>query len=100
MCDAGKDFGDYMTNFEYIKAPVCAYADTTGFFTLAAFVYGAVLASIYIRTDSLVIPTVLIVIVGGAVVPQLPGPAIPFAVLLLLIVPSGVVALAYYSYSR
>lgn len=100
ICDASKDFGDYITNFEFIKAPTCTYANETGWLVMGLLVYGGISLSIYIRTDSMVIPTVLLLVVGGAVMAQVAAIGAPFAVLLLVGIPAGVIALAYYIYSQ
>lgn len=100
ICDASKDFGDYIVNFEFIKAPTCTYANSTGWLVMGLLVYGAIALSIYVRTNSLIIPTVLTFLLGGAILGQVAGIASPVVVILLITVPPGLLALAYYFYSR
>lgn len=100
LCSAGKDFGAYMAEFEFIKAPVCAYANSLGLLVFGMFVYGGILSSIYIRTGSLIIPMILLLLTGGVVLTQVPAVASPVLVLVILGVPAGLTALVYYLYSR
>jgi len=100
MCEAGKDFGDYITNFEFIKAPTCTFADPVGFLVVGLIVYAGISLSIYIRTGSVLIPTVLILLTGGVVMTQLAAPATAVAGILILTVGAGVFTYLYYRYSR
>jgi len=100
ICDSSKTFADYLTAFEFIKAPVCTYADPLGWLVMGLLVYGSVVMSIYIRTNSLIIPTVLVLLLGEVVLVQVAAVANPFVILLLTGVPAGLVAIAYYLYSR
>lgn len=100
MCDASKDFGDYMTEFQFIKAPVCTFADPAGFLVVGLLVWGAISLSIYIRTDSVMIPTVLLLLTGGAVMSQLAAPATAVAGILILCSGAGIFTYLYYRYSR
>jgi len=99
-CAAGSSVFDYVINFEFIKAITCPYANAAGFAVTALLVYGAISLVVYIRTDSLVVPFILLVVTGGAVLTQLPAVSAPIAVVLLLGVPAGIMALGYYLYDR
>ena len=100
MCDASQSFADYLTNWEFVKAFTCQYANTTGFVVLGLIVYGAISSSIYIRTGSFIIPFGLLLMAGGAALSQMASVAIPVAVLLILVVPAAVMAYLYAQYSR
>lgn len=100
MCDAGVGFAENIENFEFVEAFVCQYGNTTGFTVLALFVWSAVSSSIYIRTGSFLLPFGLLLMVGGAALSQMASVAAPFAVLLILVVPSAVTVYLYITYSR
>jgi len=100
ICTRGGDVSAYVSNFEFVKAFPCVFADAIGWLVMGLMVYGAISLSLYIRTESLLIPAVLLLVVGGAVLGQMAAIASPFAVLVLVGVPGGLVALAYYIYSR
>ena len=99
MCD-GSSFQQYINNFEFVKAVTCQYADVTGFLTLGLIVYGAVASSIYIRTNSLIIPFGMLMMFGGVALAQMASVAIPVAVMLVLVVPAAVTAVLYVRYGR
>jgi len=63
-------------------------------------VWAAVSSSLYIRTGSFLLPFGLLLMIGGGALSQMAGVAAPVAVLLILIVPSGVVTYLYIAYSR
>lgn len=100
ICDANTDMGEYLLDFEFIKAFSCTYANELGWLVLGLLVYGGITLSIYIRTGNPIVPAVLVLILGGAVLAQLPAIASPVVMLLLIAVPAGIVAMAYYLYSR
>ena len=100
VCEAGLGFGDYLTNFEFIKAFTCTYANAAGFLVVGLLVYGGISLSIYIETGSVIIPFVLLLTVGGAVLTQVAAPAMTIAVLVLLVTGGGVMAYLYHRYSR
>jgi hypothetical protein len=94
-------FEGYLGNFEFINAFVCTASEMAGgFATVATLVFGGIALSIYIRTGSVAIPVVLLLLTGGAVIPLLAAPAIGIAGILLIVVGAGSMTLAYYRYSR
>lgn len=99
VCGEGKDFAEHMADFQFIEAVTCVYVDSATLAVVATLVYTAVAGSIYIRTNSMVIPFMLLLLIGGAVLTQMAAVTTPVAVLILLIVPGGVIAYAYYRYS-
>jgi hypothetical protein len=100
VCDASTSGATYLTDFEFIKAFTCTYANAVGLLVVGVFVYGAISTSIYIRTNSVLIPFVLLLLTGGAVMTQLASIATALATLLLLATGAGVITLLWYQYSR
>lgn len=100
MCDSGATFAEYLRDFEFVKAFTCQYANTVGFATLGLVVYGAVASSIYIQTDSMILPFGLFLMIGGAALSQMAAVAVPIAVLLALVLPAAVTTYLYVRYSR
>lgn len=100
LCDASDNFKDHLVNFEFVEAFACTYANQVGFLVLGLIVYGAIAGSIYIRTNSFILPFGLLLVTGGAVISQMASVAIPIAVLLILVIPAAVTAYLYASYSR
>jgi hypothetical protein len=74
--------GDYATYLEYWlagqfqDAVICPYQETMTMPVFALFVFGGIGISLYIYADGVSLPLALLVILGGLVVPQLPGPAV------------------------
>lgn len=99
FCDPAVAPMDYLTQFKFIRAFTCTYANVAGFFVVGLFVYGAVGLSIYIRTGSVMIPTVLLLLTGGAIMPQIASPGTSIAAVMLLTAGAGIFALLYYRYS-
>lgn len=100
MCDPSKGFVDYISEFEFWKAVTCPYANEVGFLTLGLFVYGSISVPIYLTTGSIIVPAVLLLLVGGAVLTQVAAPATPIAVLVLLGAGAGAIGLLYLRFSR
>lgn len=100
LCDAATSGFDYLLNFEFIKALTCTYANAAGLLVAGTMVYGGVSLSIYIRTGSVIIPFVLLLTVGGAVLTQVAGVATAMATLLLLTTGAGVIGYLYNQYAR
>lgn len=100
VCDPNTSEIAYLLNFEFIKAFSCTYFNSAGMLVTGLLVYGGISLSIYIRTDSVLIPTVLMLITGGAVLSQVAAPAIRVAGLLLVTVGAGAVAYLYRRLGR
>lgn len=100
MCDPSKGFLDYITNFQFWKAVTCPYANSVGFLTLGLFVYGSISIPIYLTTGSIIVPAVLLLLVGGAVMSQVAAPATTIAVLVLLGAGAGSLGALYLKYQR
>ena len=100
VCDPSTSEIAYLLNFEFIKAFSCTYFNSAGMLVTGLLVYGGISLSIYIRTDSVLIPTVLLLITGGAVLSQVAAPAVRVAGLLLVTVGAGAVAFLYRRLGR
>jgi hypothetical protein len=100
VCDPSIAGWEYLVDFEFIKAFSCTYASAMGFLVIGLMVYGAISLSIYIQTDSVVIPFVLLLLTGGAVMTQVASVATAIATILLLCTGAGAITLLYYRYSR
>lgn len=100
MCDPSVAGWEHILEFEFIKAISCTYANVVGMLVLGMVVYSAVALSIYIRTGSAVIPTVLLFVTGGATLTQVAPPAYQAATVLILCTGAGAVTYLYYRYSR
>jgi hypothetical protein len=99
-CDPQVSEIAYLLNFEFIKAFTCTYFNAAGALVAGLLVYGGVSLSIYIRTDSVLIPTVLLFVTGGAVLSQVAAPGMQIAGLLLATVGAGAVAFLYRRMAR
>lgn len=90
-------YGAYLNalqNEAFRDAMICLYVDNLGSTLAGLMIYGAVSLYLYIRTGSVIVPFVLVVLVGAAVLPTLPANAIAAAVVVLLfVVGMGPVAL-------
>lgn len=100
MCESGMTFADYLHQFDFVPAVVCSYSNRLTLPLLAMMVYAGVAVPIYLRTDSILIPFVLLLLTGGATVGQMAGPAAGLAAVVLLLVGSGTFTYLYYEYSR
>lgn len=100
MCNPNEDFVDRLTDFEFWTAFTCQYADPIGFYVLGALVYTGVALPIYVRTGSITIPAILLLIIGGLVVPQMAGVATPIVTIVIVMAVAGSLAYLYYAYSR
>lgn len=100
VCGAGREGQEYLTDFEFIKAFTCTYADQLGFFITFMFVYSGVALSIFIHTGSMIIPLLLLLLVGGPILGMVVGPITAIATILLLVGGAGIMTLIYHRYSR
>lgn len=95
FCSGGMDFQDRLNEWLFTEAFTCEYAEPMGFLTFGMIFYGGILSSIYLTTGSIVMPAVLLLVVGGAVIAQLAAPAIPFVLLTILGTGAGSIAYLY-----
>jgi len=99
VCDPNVSGFAYLLDFEFIKAFSCTYANAAGFLTTGLLVYGAISMAIYIRTNSVMIPFVLLLLTGGAVMTQVASVAVGIATILLLVTGAGVITYLYTQYT-
>lgn len=99
FCTPGMGFKERMLDFRFFEGFVCQYADPIGFYTVGMLFYGSILLSIYITTRSIVLPAVLLMSTGGAIIAQLAAPAMPFVVLLILANGAGAMTYLYVKIS-
>jgi len=101
FCTDGAGFTDYLGDFEFINAFTCTASELGGgFATVATLIMGGVALSIYIRTGSVALPAVLVLLTGGGILSLLAPPAITLAAILVLLFGAVVLTLAYYRYAQ
>jgi len=99
VCDAGKTFAEYLTDFEFIQALTCQYADPVGFTVTGMIVMAGLSLAIYIRTDSLMIPFALVLVSGGGLLSLVASPLIGFATILVIGVGAATLTWLYTDFS-
>lgn len=100
MCSGAQDGIGYLKDFNFVESIVCTYANSAGFLVTGLFVYGGIMIALYSTTDDVRIPSVLILLTGGAILSQIAAPALAFAAIILLMAGAGTITLLYYRYSR
>jgi hypothetical protein len=98
-CD-GTPGHELLTEFAFFESFACTYINPVGLLTVGMFVFGAVGMSIYIRTDSVVLPVILMLTTGGVTLSVLAAPASAIATVTVLVAGAGVITLLYARYSR
>ena len=100
-CSSGTGFQEYLSSFEFIKAFGCTASELGGgFATVMTLVMGGVSLALYIRTGSVALPTVLVLLTGGVVLSTLAAPAVGIAALLILVFGAGIMTYAYWRFAR
>lgn len=100
LCQRGTDVSAYIGEFEFFKAGACVFVDPLGLPMVAMLVYGAIAIPITLRTDSVMIPTVLLLITGGATMATIASPAVSIGTIVLILAGPGAITLLLYAYSR
>lgn len=100
MCDGNKSGPERLTDFEFVEAFACVYGDAVGLVVTGLIVWGGISISIYLTTGDVRIPAVLLLLTGGAIIPQVAAPGLTLAVLVLLLTASGLATALYYRWSR
>lgn len=100
MCPSGQTAAEAFKQFEFVQAILCEYTAPAGLLPVGMIVFGAVAASIYVRTGSPIIPFGLLLLTGGVVMSTVSGVAVGFATILVLLVGGGVFAYAYAALAR
>lgn len=73
-----------LKNESFRDAILCPYQTSAGGLFLGMIVYGAITTGLYLRTRSVLLPTVLTTIIGGALFAYLPGPVVGLFTTVLL----------------
>jgi len=100
VCDPAVAGYDYLLDFEFIKAFTCTFANPAGLLVVGAIVYGGIGLSIYIETNDVIIPVVLMLVAGGAILSQIAGLFVSIATVVLLLTGAGAITYLYLSLSR
>jgi len=79
-------FQTAMENLELWEPFTCTYGTALGMAVLGTILYSGFALNIFVRTGSPVIPTILVLILGGTVIGQMVGVVSTFAGLLVLVV--------------
>jgi len=69
---------------EFIRAIICTFGDAMTVAGFLLFLWFTVSAMSYVRTQSVTMPIVLMLLIGGATVPQLPSVGLQVAAVLIL----------------
>lgn len=99
LCGGG-GFVDYVTGFEFFKAVGCTYINPLGLAFTAMLVYGGVAIPITLRTDSVMIPTILLLLTGGATFATISSPAVSLGTIALIFAGPAVITLLLFQYAR
>lgn len=86
---------DQLINGEFIDPIVGVYADLLGTPLLAMLVFGSTGAAFYITQQRAIIPVIMLVLMGGVTLANLPAPA-GNAVLVLVVVALAVMVYVLY----
>lgn len=100
FCADGATMADHLQNTDFFKAAACPFVSRTGLALTAMIVYGAVAIPIQLRTGSVMIPVVLLLLTGGATFATISAPAVSIGTILLLLAGPGAITLLLYAYSR
>lgn len=96
----GEMFQTAMENFDLWEAMVCPYGTALGMGVVGTMLYSAFALNIFIRTGSVIIPFVLVMILGGTIIGQMVGVVSAFAGLIVLVVAPLVVSALIFVLDR
>lgn len=104
-CPSGRFTADAfrtaMENFELWKAAFCPYGAPLGELVVGTLIYGAFALQLFIRTGSVILPFILMMILGATVLGQMLGVIGAFAGIVILVVPPLIAtAMVYLMDSR
>jgi len=100
MCGKYNTFFEALMDWNFIEAFTCAYAGSVGLFVVGTLFYVPMALAMYITTGSMMIPFVLLLMVGGAIVPQMIAPVPGFVSILVVGIGAGTLTYLYYTFSR
>jgi len=92
-------YWDALNDYQFADAFVCAYWDTVGQLATGLLVWGAVSTAIYIKTGSIMIPYVLLLLLGGTVLSQVASVGVTLAGIIVLATLGGVPTYLIWRYS-
>lgn len=95
----GGDYTQALQEFAFGDALVCPFWDQIGQLATGLLVWGAIASAIYVKTGSVMIPYVLLLLLGGAVVSQIASIGVTMASIIILGVLGGVPTYFVYRYS-
>jgi len=95
-----KGFFEELMEWDFVEAFVGAYASSVGLFVTGTLFYVPIALSMYIMTGSMMIPFVLLLLFGGAIIPQMIAPIPGFVSILVVGVGAGTLTYLYYTFSR
>lgn len=95
MCPNGGDMVEYFRDFQFVKGIVCQYADPMGLLVIGLIMWGGIGLSLYMRTGSALIPFVVTLAIGGAVLSQMASIGVAFVTILVLGVGAGSIMVIY-----
>lgn len=93
-------FDAAMSNFELWDAVICPFAGPTSMLLVGTVIYSGIGLNIFLRQDSVIIPFVLALILGGTVVGQTIGVISSFVAMIILIVPPLIISLLIFTVDR
>lgn len=93
-------FRTAVENFDLWDAGFCGYATPLGELTVGTLFYGAVSLNIFLRTGSLIIPFILVLILGGVVLAQVYAVINSFAGLLIVVAAPIIATTLVYAVDR
>lgn len=89
-----------MNDLKIWEAAFCTYAVPAGELVVGLLFYGSVALSIYIRTGSMMIPFILVLILGGTILAQMVSIVSQFAAVLILLAAPIVLSLLVFQLDR
>jgi hypothetical protein len=95
----GGDYTQALSKYAFGDALVCPFWDAVGQLATGLLVWGAVGTAIYIVTGSVMIPYVLLLLIGGAVISQVASLGVTIATIIILGVLGGVPTYFVWRYS-
>lgn len=93
-------FNQAVSNFELWDAVICSYAAPTSLLLVGTVIYAGIGLNIFLRQESVIIPFVLALILGGTVLGQTFGVISSFVALIILIVPPLIISALVFAVDR
>lgn len=97
---AGDAFITAMENLDLWEALFCPYATPLGELAVGSIVYAGFALNIFIRTGSVIVPFILVLLLGGTILAQVYAVISAFAALIILIAAPLVVSALVFLLDR